>query len=382
MVDISSKLKGKVVAITGASGYIGSALTLELNKYSVKIVRVSRTKLPPIEGIKDLALDLSIASSWIKIVSEVDIIFHLAGNTSLNYAEKNPKESLKSALLPISQLISASRELCRSPTVVFASTATVYGLTNEFPVVESIKPNPISTYDLHKFFAEQELFKASQKNIINSINLRLANVYGPSLTESIAESRGVLNKLTRMRLEGGKIQIYGDGNNIRDYVYIGDVVNAFIHASIIGNAENILNFLNIKQLVLVDPWKQYIDYKTGSSAMNRDQTSFDDLYLKVKSRFSNNSKVKIIRDKSINAAKMFDDEYFDFIYIDGDHSYEAVLADLLAWYPKLKKFGVMCGDDYGHISGHGVIKAVTEFAFKYKFFVSHGEDNQFWFVKT
>ena len=149
-----------------------------------------------------------------------------------------------------------------------------------------------------------------------------------------------------------------------------------------NNAESILNFLNIKQLVLVDPWKQYIDYKTGSSAMNRDQTSFDDLYLKVKSRFSNNSKIKIIRDKSINAAKMFDDEYFDFIYIDGDHSYEAVLADLLAWYPKLKKFGVMCGDDYGHISGHGVIKAVTEFAFKYKFLVSHGEDNQFWFVKT
>ena len=54
---------------------------------------------------------------------------------------------------------------------------------------------------------------ASQNNIINSIILRLANVYGPSLTESIAESRGVLNKLTRMRLEGGKIQIYGDGNN-------------------------------------------------------------------------------------------------------------------------------------------------------------------------
>ena len=241
MILAKNELAGKVVAITGASGYIGSALTLELNKYSVKIVRVSRTKLPPIEGIKDLVLDLSIASSWIKIVSEVDIIFHLAGNTSLNYAEKNPKESLKSALLPISQLISASRELCRSPTVVFASTATVYGLTNEFPVVESIKPNPISTYDLHKFFAEQELFKASQKNIINSINLRLANVYGPSLTESIAESRGVLNKLTRMRLEGGEIQIYGDGNNIRDYVYIGDVVNAFIHASIIGNAENILN---------------------------------------------------------------------------------------------------------------------------------------------
>jgi nucleoside-diphosphate-sugar epimerase len=124
---------------------------------------------------------------------------------------------------------------------VFASTATVYGLTNEFPVVESIKPNPISTYDLHKFFAEQELFKASQKNIINSINLRLANVYGPSLTESRTENRGILNRFTRMGLEGKKIQIYGDGNNIRDYVYIDDVVNAFLHASIIDSAENIFN---------------------------------------------------------------------------------------------------------------------------------------------
>ena len=58
-----NELAGKVVAITGASGYIGSALTLELNKYSVKIVRVSRTKLTLIEGVKDLVLDLNITRS-------------------------------------------------------------------------------------------------------------------------------------------------------------------------------------------------------------------------------------------------------------------------------------------------------------------------------
>ena len=232
---------GKVVAITGASGYIGSALTLELNKYSVRIVRVSRTKLTPIKGVKDLVLDLNSANSWIKIVSEVDIIFHLAGNTSIYNAEKNPKESLKSTLLPISQLINASRELSRVPRVVFASTVTVYGLTNEFPVVESTAPNPITTYDLHKLFAEQELSIASKNNVINSIILRLANVYGPSVSESKDEDRGILNKLTRMRFEGKNIQIYGDGNNIRDYVYIDDVVNAFVHASIIVSAENIFN---------------------------------------------------------------------------------------------------------------------------------------------
>ena len=79
---------------------------------------------------------------------------------------------------------------------------------------------------------------------------------------------------------------------------------------------------------------------------------------------------------------MFDDEYFDFVYIDGDHSYEAVIKDLDSWYPKLKEYGVMCGDDYGRYSGQGVVKAVYEFAYKHKLVVTYGTDRQFWFVKT
>ena len=72
----------------------------------------------------------------------------------------------------------------------------------------------------------------------------------------------------------------------------------------------------------------------------------------------------------------------DFVYLDGDHSYEGVKLDLQCWYPKLKEYGVMCGDDYGHISGRGVIKAVNEFAFDKKVIITYGDDNQFWFVKT
>lgn len=231
----------KVVAVTGGSGYIGSALINKLQKYNCKIIRTSRTTLDPIDGVQDKILDLKSKESWVDLVSTADIIFHLAGNTSIAFAEENIDDSLLSNLLPITNLVYASKKLKLSPRVVYASTVTVYGLTNEFPVVESKKPNPITTYDLHKLLAEQELSIASQNNIINSIILRLANVYGPSLSESKAEDRGILNKLTRMRFEGKKIQIYGDGNNIRDYVYIDDVVNAFLHASIIDSAENIFN---------------------------------------------------------------------------------------------------------------------------------------------
>ena len=114
----------------------------------------------------------------------------------------------------------------------------------------------------------------------------------------------------------------------------------------------------------------------------KDDSTFENYYKEVKNKFSNNPKVRIIRDTSVNAAKMFDNEYFDFVYLDGDHSYESVTKDLESWYPKLKKFGVMCGDDYGHPSGVGVIEAVTKFAYRNKLLVNCGEDNQFWFVKV
>jgi len=231
----------KVIVVTGGSGYIGSKIINKLRKYNCKIIRTSRNMLDPIDGVEDKILDLNSKESWLELVSTADIIFHLSGNTSIAFAEENVNESLMSNLLPIDNLVYASKKLKLSPRVVYASTVTVYGLTDVFPVEESKPPNPITKYDLHKFYAEQELSIASQNKILNPIILRLANVYGPSLSESRSNDRGILNKLTRMRFEGKNIQIYGYGNNIRDYVYIDDVVDAFLHASMIDSAENIFN---------------------------------------------------------------------------------------------------------------------------------------------
>ena len=61
---------------------------------------------------------------------------------------------------------------------------------------------------------------------------------------------------------------------------------------------------------------------------------------------------------SLDAAKKFKNGSIDFLFIDGDHSYKAVKADLKAWYPKVKKGGVMCGHDYPQL---GVQKAINEF---------------------
>ena len=238
MNNLIKELENKVVSITGASGYIGSALIKELEKYPVnKVIRISRKKLSKIANIEDWVLDLNEKNSWIKIVSQSDIIIHLSGNTSTTVAENNPRTSLISEVLPIISLIHASKVLSYKPRLVFASTATIYGLTEKFPVNEDHISSPITNYDLHKFFVEQQLKMASNDNLIDALSLRLANVYGPSLNESSANDRGILSKVTKMSFENINPQVYGNGNYIRDYIYIDDVISAFLYASVMDYDE-------------------------------------------------------------------------------------------------------------------------------------------------
>jgi nucleoside-diphosphate-sugar epimerase len=227
-----ANLNGKTVVVTGASGYIGSELVNALVKHQCNVVRVSRNKMMPFANTKSIIADIRIAETWTEIVTQADIIYHLAGNTSVYEAAKSPAESLISTLLPLNHLIKAAQTQQRKPRVVFASTATVYGLTPKCPVAETVQPKPITVYDFHKLFAEQQLSLANQQGILESVTLRLANVYGPSGSSSSADDRGVLNKVTAMALQGKDLTVYGDGNYLRDYVYIDDVVGAFILAGV------------------------------------------------------------------------------------------------------------------------------------------------------
>lgn len=252
MIPKKTQLNGKVIAVTGASGYIGSALVSELKKYPVKIIRIGRNKMLPNEKCEDWILDLESFESWKKIVKNVDIVFHLAANTSIYSVEMNPDNNLNSSLNPINHLIEASRKLSVKPKIIFASTATIYGLTTNLPVLESYVPQPITLYDMHKYHAEKKLVNAYMNNLINLSILRLANVYGPSLCESKSKDRGVLSKVTRMAFEGKKLQIYGNGQYLRDYIYIDDVISAFISVVSKFSNEIIFNVSTAKGTKVLD----------------------------------------------------------------------------------------------------------------------------------
>lgn len=233
MKNILEKLEGRTIAVTGARGYIGSTLVEKLTKYTSNIICVSRQDMKIKGNVQTLQADIRTSDCWREIVERADIIFHLAGNTSVYAAAKDPVDSLKSTLLPITYLIRAAQKLGRKPRVIFASTATIYGLNEQLPITETTEPNPITVYDLHKLFAEKQLSLAADQGYLECLSMRLANVYGPGLSDSLSSDRGVLNKVTTLALQGRNLVTYGDGNYLRDYIYIDDVVNAFILASIV-----------------------------------------------------------------------------------------------------------------------------------------------------
>ena len=117
-----------------------------------------------------------------------------------------------------------------------------------------------------------------------------------------------------------------------------------------------------EELYLIDWWRYSPNYKDIANAPDEKQK---ELYLSVVKKFMDDHSVHIIRKESIEASKQFSDEYFDWIYLDADHSYEGCLNDLKAWYPKLKKGGIFAGHDYfdGTFTGgiFGVKSAVDSF---------------------
>jgi len=100
----------------------------------------------------------------------------------------------------------------------------------------------------------------------------------------------------------------------------------------------------------VDSWTPYAGY-TDIVASRHGQEDFDALYEVSKQKLAPYD-ATLIKNWSVEAAKGFDDESLDFVYIDGNHQFEFITADIAAWLPKVRKEGMLCGHDYARVNGH------------------------------
>lgn len=128
-----------------------------------------------------------------------------------------------------------------------------------------------------------------------------------------------------------------------------------------GNFSKEIVLCNPALLYLVDPWKHYVDGTYNSLANLESQEAQDALFSGVVKRFSKYPKVKILRKTSVDAVSEFHQASIDFIYVDANHTFEYVLADLFLWYPKIRQNGWLTGHDYHKKRFPGVVKAVEVF---------------------
>lgn len=234
MSERAENLKGALCLVTGGAGYLAHSLTLDLLSAGAKVRRMFRAdrRRPAFQdpNVEDMTGDIEVRTDLERACAGVDVVFHLAGQTSIYTAEKDPPRDFDANVRPLVALGEICLGKTPAPKLVFAGTATVVGVTTEVPVDPTRPDAPVTIYDLHKLMGEQYLEFCARVRGLSGTTLRLCNVYGPG-PASGSSDRGVLNQMVRRALNGEALTVYGDGHQIRDYVYVKDVARAFTAAA-------------------------------------------------------------------------------------------------------------------------------------------------------
>jgi UDP-glucose 4-epimerase len=231
--------RGRRVLITGGLGFIGSNLARRLVELGADVLIID-SLLPEcggnlfnIAGIEDRLrvniADVRQGTTMNYLVREREVIFNLAGQVSHIDSMRDPQTDLEINCRAQLTLLEACRQYNPAAKVVFAGTRQVYGRPDRLPVDETQLVRPTDINGINK--AAGENYHLVYNNVfgVRACSLRLTNVYGPR--QLIRHDRqGFIGWFIRLALEDREIQIYGDGSQVRDFVYVDDAAEAFLRA--------------------------------------------------------------------------------------------------------------------------------------------------------
>ena len=237
--DYGGFYRDRPVMITGGLGFIGSNLAWKLADLGARVLIVDSLiddyggNLFNICGLED-RLRVNIAdvrqqSTMNYLVRGQDVIFNLAGQVSHIDSMRDPHTDLEINCRAQLSILEACRNYNAGVKIVFAGTRQVYGKAESLPVSESHLVRPADVNGINK--AAGEYYHLLYNNVfgVRACSLRLTNVYGPR--QLLKHNRqGFIAWFIRLAIEDREIQIYGDGSQLRDFVYVDDAAEAFLRA--------------------------------------------------------------------------------------------------------------------------------------------------------
>jgi UDP-glucose 4-epimerase len=228
------------VLITGGLGFIGSSLARRLVVLGAKVALVDSLipeyggNLFNIHDIRD-RVELSMAdvrdqTAMASLIKGRNFLFNLAGQTSHLDSMTDPLTDLNINAAAQLYILEACRLHNRGVKIVFASTRQIYGRPQYLPVDEKHPVNPIDVNGINKLAGEWYHLLYNNVYNIRSCALRLTNTYGPGMRVKDARQT-FLGVWIRHLIEGKPIQVFGSGNQRRDFNFVADVVEALLRAA-------------------------------------------------------------------------------------------------------------------------------------------------------
>jgi len=230
--------------IIGGGGFLGSHLCEHLIEQGHRVNVFESPKARYLEMIKSLGAEIFLGdflnpTDLKSGITNCDVLFHLVSTTDPKKSNDDPAYDIQSNLVGSVNLLSEIVKKSIGKIIFASSGGTVYGIPQETPIKENHETNPISSYGITKLAIEKYLALFERLYSQDYTVLRIANAYGER--QPVHGSQGVIGAFLEKAIEKQQVEIWGEGNQIRDFVYAKDITTAMEKAMTYTGEQRVLN---------------------------------------------------------------------------------------------------------------------------------------------